>query len=73
MTFLSDYGGGVCDNFRTVDGQNKSLNTGVVTFTHNGMRLPEEVTQFAFVHELGHSYGSPVRMMENYYSNCKFQ
>ena len=59
---FADYvGGGLCDSFREVDGRNKSLNTGVISFTHNGVSLPEEVTMFTFAHEIGHSLGSPVR------------
>lgn len=46
---------------RFVETGDKSLNSGFVAFTHGGGFLPEIVTKFAFAHEIGHSFGSPVR------------
>jgi hypothetical protein len=39
---------------------NRSLNSGFVSFVHNGLRLKEEVTKFTLAHEIGHSFGSLV-------------
>ena len=59
--------GGVCSKLHSVKdaetGQKswRSHNTGVVNFAYNQRELPEILAKLAFVHELGHSLGSPVR------------
>ena len=52
--------GGICELYRELASGNRSLNTGFVSFEHNGAALGEDVTKFAFAHEIGHSFGSPV-------------
>ena len=37
-----------------------SRNTGFVTFSHQGTIVPEIVSKLSFLHEIGHSLGSPV-------------
>ena len=39
-----------------------SRNTGFVSFTHQGNDVPAIVSKLAFVHEIGHSLGSPVKI-----------
>ncbi|KAH7951344.1 hypothetical protein HPB52_008017 [Rhipicephalus sanguineus] len=36
-----------------------SLNTGLVTFVNNNVRLTQRDTEVTFAHELGHNFGSP--------------
>lgn len=38
-----------------------SLNTGIVTFLNNNVRLSQRDTEITFAHEMGHSFGSPSR------------
>ena len=38
----------------------QSHNTGVVNFAYHLKELPPSVSKLAFVHEIGHSFGSPV-------------
>ena len=56
--------GGICELYRELASGNRSLNTGFVSFEHNGVALEEDVTKFAFAHEIGHSFGSLVRQNE---------
>ena len=44
-------GGGICS---------ASLNTGIVTLLNFGQRVPENINQLTFAHELGHNFGSGV-------------
>ena len=37
-----------------------SRNTGFVSFSHQGSDVPDIVSKLAFLHEIGHSLGSPV-------------
>ncbi|KAH6931004.1 hypothetical protein HPB50_021315 [Hyalomma asiaticum] len=59
--------GGICDKFHfganvvkalTYRGS-LSLNTGLVTFINNNVRLSQRDTEVTFAHELGHNFGSP--------------
>ncbi|KAL1471476.1 hypothetical protein MTO96_023628 [Rhipicephalus appendiculatus] len=59
--------GGICDKFHfganvvkalTYQGS-LSLNTGLVTFVNNNVRLTQRDTEVTFAHELGHNFGSP--------------
>ena len=59
--------GGVCAKFHEVQQTNetkekewRSHNTGVVNFAYNNNELPSQVVKLAFMHEIGHSLGSPV-------------
>jgi len=58
--------GGVCAKFHDVkNGEDpkssewQSHNTGVVNFAYHLKELPTSVSKLAFVHEIGHSFGSP--------------
>ena len=44
-----------------------SRNTGFVTFSHQGTVVPEIVSKLSFLHEIGHSLGSPVSIIFNNY------
>ena len=44
-------GGGICSS---------TLNTGIVTLLNFGRRVPENINQLTFAHELGHNFGSGV-------------
>ena len=46
--------GGICS---------RSLNTGIVTLLNYGRRVPEGVSHLTFAHELGHNFGSQVRIL----------
>ncbi|KAH9368519.1 hypothetical protein HPB48_007816 [Haemaphysalis longicornis] len=70
LAFLAEAGsdtGGICDLHHfgaNVDVASKyhgelSLNTGIVTFLNNNIRLSQRDTEITFAHELGHSFGSP--------------
>lgn len=50
--------GGICQPFKYVNGIKQSLNTGVVTVKNFNYRIPEPISKLAFVHEVGHSFGS---------------
>ena len=50
----SGYNGGICSG---------TLNTGIVTLLNYGRRVPEGVSHLTFVHELGHNFGSQVRIL----------
>jgi len=56
--------GGVCDTHRTLVAPlavnvNKSLNTGVVSLSRNGLPVSERVAALTFTHEVAHSFGAP--------------
>ena len=63
LPIFADHGG-ICELYRELASGNRSLNTGFVSFEHNGVALEEDVTKFAFAHEIGHSFGSLVRQIE---------
>ena len=50
--------GGVCERRQTLQGQSKSLNTGIVTTVNFKTKVPEAVSQITFAHEVGHNFGS---------------
>ena len=47
-----------------------SRNTGFVTFSHQGTIVPEIVSKLSFLHEIGHSLGSPVSKISSQFMNC---
>jgi len=57
--------GGVCDTHRAQVEPlsyllaNKSLNTGVVSLSRNGLPVSERVAALTFTHEVAHSFGAP--------------
>ncbi|CAN8002265.1 unnamed protein product [Ixodes hexagonus] len=58
--------GGVCEKYQGGSSLQSSsyvgklsLNTGIVTFLNQNVRVPERVTHITFTHELGHNFGSP--------------
>ena len=63
--------GGICELYRELASGNRSLNTGFVSFEHNGVALEEDVTKFAFAHEIGHSFGSLVSGRQSKITVCK--
>ena len=64
LSFFPGPGGGICERHRVYsDGTGKSLNTGIVTFTNYGSMVPSRVSHITFAHELGHNFGSPVRVI----------
>lgn len=50
--------GGICQKPVTIQGQLKSLNTGISTLISYSSRVPTVVAQLTFAHEVGHSFGS---------------
>lgn len=55
--------GGICEKFKPyTENSNevyKSLNTGIVTLSNYGSRVPTKVSVLTFAHEVGHGFGSP--------------
>jgi len=54
--------GGVCSKFSpdpTSPTGGRSRNIGFVSFSNQGRPLPDQVTKLIFIHEIGHSLGSP--------------
>ena len=51
--------GGVCQKPVTTNGVSKSFNSGIVTIVSYNSVVPSIVAQITFVHEVGHSFGSP--------------
>lgn len=49
----------------TVNGTSQSRNTGLVSFKYNSGRVPDFVSKLAFLHEIGHSLGSPHDFPQN--------
>lgn len=50
--------GGICSTYSSAS--MRTLNTGVVTITNFGQRVPQLVTILTFAHEAGHNFGSEV-------------
>ncbi|KAJ8374660.1 hypothetical protein SKAU_G00052400 [Synaphobranchus kaupii] len=52
--------GGICSKFAEMpDGENASLNAGLITVQNYGHYLTPKHVQLTFAHELGHSLGAP--------------
>ena len=49
--------GGVCEKRLTINGQMKSLNSGIVTLINYNSRVSDLVSQITFAHEVGHNFG----------------
>ena len=52
--------GGICENQTRVNGQLKSLNTGIVTIVNYMREVPQLIVQLTLAHEIGHNFGSQV-------------
>ena len=48
---------------QNIENTGLSRNTGFISFTHQGNDVPAIVSKLAFVHEIGHSLGSPVKIL----------
>lgn len=54
--------GGICEPYKEYsDGIKKSFNTGVVSFQLYNREIPSSITEIAFAHQLGHSFGAEVK------------
>lgn len=61
LAFLAStngFAGGACQKPVTINGQQQSLNSGMVTLISYGQRIPLVVSQVTFAHEVGHALGS---------------
>jgi len=64
---ITEINGGICEKYSAyLNGEMKSLNTGVLTFKNYGSIVPALVSHITFAHELGHSLGSPVKLFFNF-------
>lgn len=55
--------GGICDDARTQNGVERTLNTGIVTNLNYGQQIAPSITALTFAHEAGHNFGSDVRFI----------
>lgn len=62
--------GGICEKYKTYaktdnnsQSLNMSLNTGIITFVNYNSRVPPKVSQLNLAHQIGHNFGSPVKIM----------
>ena len=59
--------GGICERYKEYQENTrkiyKSLNTGIVTLINYGSSVPPKVSTLTFAHEVGHNFGSPVRII----------
>ena len=56
--------GGICDKHRDYGGGKlRSYNTGIVTMRLYGRFTPPRISEITFSHELGHGFGSQVRLV----------
>lgn len=55
--------GGICEDRVRLSVGERSLNTGIVSYTNFGNVQPRAVTVVTIAHELGHNFGSPVSLM----------
>ncbi|KAF2360559.1 Disintegrin domain [Trinorchestia longiramus] len=61
--------GGICEKYKTYtenlagrrNTEQRSLNTGIITFLNYNSRVPPKVSQLTLAHEIGHNFGSPLR------------
>lgn len=69
LLFLAGASGGICEKYKTYTEnlagfrhtEQRSLNTGIITFLNYNNRVPPKVSQLTLAHEIGHNFGSPVR------------
>ena len=54
--------GGICEKFTRINGQLKSLNSGIVTIVNYVREVPQLIVQLTLAHEIGHNFGSQVNM-----------
>jgi len=58
--------GGICSKYKPYSESGskrlKSLNTGVVTVKNYGERVPKLMSKLTLAHEIGHNFGSQVRI-----------
>ncbi|KAB7502289.1 Disintegrin and metalloproteinase domain-containing protein 10 [Armadillidium nasatum] len=67
--------GGICEKYKTYTEnlagfrhtEQRSLNTGIITFLNYNNRVPPKVSQLTLAHEIGHNFGSP----HDYPERCK--
>ena len=55
--------GGICEDYTIVNGQLKSLNTGIVTIVNYEREVPQLIVQLTLAHEIGHNFGSQVNTL----------
>lgn len=55
---MSSNVGGICERYQNIQGQLKSLNSGIVTVINYGTRVPDLVSHITFSHEVGKLFES---------------